>query len=125
MGYGWDFAANVRLRQAREPVSPTTEGKLIVSFGSCTTREYFRFGSEWYSVSRGDERIVQNGDGSYTMTMPDGRTYDFDMHGLLTRKADRHGNEVLFEWEGVPGAPVKVPLYGQLNHPGFAGGSIS
>ncbi|MCR9095049.1 MAG: DUF6531 domain-containing protein [bacterium] len=113
LGYGWDFAANVRLRQAREPVSPTTEGKLIVSFGNCTTREYFRFANEWYSPTRGDERIVQNGDGSYTMTKPDGRTYDFDSHGLLTRKADRHGNEVLYEWDGAPGVPAKFPLYGR------------
>jgi len=104
LGPGWDLRLHRRLRQR-------TDGSVVVSTGTC--REMlFTFDGSVYSTPPGVAAVlVQNPDGSYSLTFADGLVWEFDSNGLLTEERDRFGNAISLTWSSSKHPVYGVPRY--------------
>ncbi|MBZ0165707.1 MAG: hypothetical protein K8I00_02795, partial [Candidatus Omnitrophica bacterium] len=55
--------------------------------------------------------LIQNGNGTWTVTQPNGTNYEFNVAGVLTEISDRNGNAITFAYSATPEAIYSYPLY--------------
>lgn len=103
-GTGWFMSYHYRIR-------PLSNGNIVLISGEGRKDEYV-YDSGTYVTSGGIfAGIVQNGNGSWTLTKPNGTQYEFDMTGKLTAIIDRNGNQISFTYT-VTSMPIYAyPLY--------------
>ena len=90
VGTGWSHSYEIYLHE-------NSDGSLVLTGGQ-TKHFYFTDGSGNYVPRIGDHStLTANADGTYTITFPDGRTYQFDSNKQLSSITDRYGNVLTFD----------------------------
>jgi len=95
LGYGWSFSFGERLE------IDSGSGGVSVHHADGQVARFSRRADGSYAA----ERLIQSslekkGDGSYTYTLPDQRTFAFNAAGRLTAKADRNSNQTKLAYDG-------------------------
>ena len=97
-GYSWDMSYNIKVRPLSDP------GMIRLFDGTNRPIIYQRVAGsnpETYLPPAGRyDRIVKNGNGTYTLTEKDGREYKFNTHNDIERIEDRNGNAITFGYDG-------------------------
>ena len=102
-GYGWDISYN------RKIIS-ICNGDLYYLNGELNRYRFLYVDGTNYISPKGIyDTIVQNLDGTYTLTEKHGTTCEFDQNGVLTEIKDRNGNSLHFSYE----AAGKLPIIGK------------
>ncbi len=98
-GYGWTMSYYYRVR-------PMSNGNAIV-ISENGRQDEFTYNAGVYEAPAGVFRtLVQNVDGSWSMTRPNGTKYEFDIDGKLTAIVDRHGNQITFQYNPSGAIPI-------------------
>ena len=99
-GYGWDMSYHRRIRKL-------TNNNLLVLRGDNRKDEFVFSAPNAYTAPPGMyDTLVQNGDGTYTLTSKHGDVEQYDANGVLSQLADRNGNAVTFSYDPVGPLPV-------------------
>lgn len=100
-GYGWYFNFYMRLQRL-------SNGNMLLINGETTTKvEFTVTAAPEYTSPNGTYQLLRNnGDGTHTLTNPDGLQYIFDLDGKLTFKRDRYGNQISYEYDVAKLLPV-------------------
>ncbi len=92
-GYGWDMSYNKRIKKL-------ANNNLVVLRGTNRKDEFTYSGSATYTSPPGIyDSLVQNADGTYTLTSKHGDKEFYDVNGNLTRMEDRNGNALTFTYD--------------------------
>ena len=99
-GYGWDMTYNHRLRKV-------VGGNIVLLTGN-NRKDEFAFSAGTYTPPPGVyATLIQNGDGTYTLTSRGGQKETFDPNGNLTRLEDKNGNAVTFNYDPAGLLPIQ------------------
>lgn len=98
-GYGWDFNFNMRLRKR-------SNGDVVILTGKNRRNEFELEGGTYQAPPGVYGTLVQNADGSFTLTKKHGEVYAFDVDGKLITISDRNGNAMLFTYDLAGKLPV-------------------
>ncbi len=94
-GYGWDMSFHRRIKKL-------DNGDAVLLTGANRTGEFGFNGATYTNPARFQGGLVQNVDGSFVLSLPDGGSEEFDVNGNLSRKVDRNGNALLFFYTAAP-----------------------
>lgn len=98
-GYGWTMSYYYRVR-------PLSNGNAIV-ISDNGRQDEFAYSGGVYTSGPGDFRnLVQNGDGSWTLTRTNGTKYEFDIDGKIVAIVDRNGNQITFQYNPSGTIPI-------------------
>lgn len=101
LGYGWAFVYDRRLHKY-------TDGSVVLRT-NCGVRDRFVFSGGSYVPPPGTfKQLVENGDGTYTLTYQGGDKEFYDAEGRLTAKQDPQGNRLEMSYDPAG----KLPLTG-------------
>ena len=99
-GYGWDLSYNRRIRKL-------ANNNLVALRGSNRKDEFTFSPPNTYTAPLGVyDTLVQNGDGTYTLTSKHGDVESYDVNGNLTRLQDRNGNALTFAYDPAGLLPI-------------------
>ncbi|MBI2174208.1 MAG: hypothetical protein HYU33_03305, partial [Candidatus Omnitrophica bacterium] len=102
LGYGWDFTYNRRLRKLQN-------GNIVYLSGD-NRQDEFIYNASTYNPSAGVYRsLVQEADGTWTLTDVHGEIQRFDIDGKLTQISDRSGNALTFAYDPAGKLPIQGP----------------
>jgi RHS repeat-associated protein len=102
-GYGWDVSYNKK-------IIPICNGDLFYLNGELNRYRFtYVDGTSYISPKGVYDVIVQNADGTYTLTEKHGTAYKFDQNGILTEIRDRNGNSLRFTYD----LAGKMPIIGK------------
>lgn len=106
-GYGWSI-------NYYERVSTTSDGNAEIVRGAGRKDKYTALGGGAYAAPAGIfENLVQNGDGTWTLTQAHGEKHNFNINGALSSIVDRNGNTISFTYDaGGPTYAYAAPLHG-------------
>jgi len=105
-GYGWTMSYYYRIRAL-------SSGNALVISGEDGRKDEFTYSGGNYTAPTGTfQTLVQNGNGTWTLTKSGGTKYEFDVSGKLTAIVDRNGNQISFTY-----ASTATPIYA---YPQFA-----
>ena len=99
-GYGWDMSYNRRIRRL-------ANNNVIVLRGN-NRRDEFTFSTpnSLTPPSGVYDTLMQNADGTYTLTSKHGDKELYDANGNLTRTEDRNGNALTFTYDPAGVLPI-------------------
>ncbi len=98
-GYGWNLNYHVMLHEL------TTNDVTIVTGDGRKTQYTFTAGN--YTTPAGRfEKLVKNANGTFTLTMADGKKHNFNANGTLASIADRNGNQLTFTYNPAGLIPI-------------------
>ncbi len=69
--------------------------------------------------------VIKNADGTFTRTLKDGTTYQFNAQGLQTSVTDRIGNQTIYAFDGTGQITTLTDPAGQVTTFGSSGGKIA
>jgi YD repeat-containing protein len=69
--------------------------------------------------------ITKNADGTYTRTLKDGTTAQFNAQGLQTAVVDRNNNQTIYTYDGQGRVTTITDPVGQVTTLGYTGGRLS
>lgn len=98
-GYGWDFNFNIRLRKR-------SNGDVVILTGDNRRNEFTFAGTSYQAPPGIYETLVQNPDGSFTLTTKHGEVKEFDTDGKLISMRDRNTNTMTFTYDPAGKLPV-------------------
>ena len=90
VGVGWSHSFGIYLHE-------NSDGTLVLAGG---LRKHFYFldgGGNYVSRVSDFSTLTANTDGTYTITFPDGRIYQFGSNKKLSSVTDRYGNSLNFD----------------------------
>jgi YD repeat-containing protein len=117
------FGAGWSLADLNQLVS-VTGGEILVQPGGYSVWFALAGGGNFTQPAGIFDKLVQNGDSSFTLTMPDGTKDNFTPAGLETLSVDRVGNQTLFNWSG--GALTSITdMNGQNTTLGYSGSKVT
>jgi RHS repeat-associated protein len=93
LGSGWSHSYGMRLED--QP-----DGALLLHQETGATVRFWPDGSGWRAPSRATVTLVENGDGSFTVTRGHFEVFEFDSTGRLTALSDLHGNTTSLVYSG-------------------------
>ncbi|MFA4842824.1 MAG: RHS repeat-associated core domain-containing protein [Candidatus Omnitrophota bacterium] len=102
-GYGWDISYNKKI------ISLCNGDLYYLNAELNRYRFIYVDGTNYISPKGVYDKIVQNPDGTYTLTDQHGTASQFDQNGLLTEIKDRNNNSLHFSYE----AGGKLPIIGK------------
>lgn len=91
LGLGWYHSYDIAL-------SEQSTGDVVLKTGSGQWRLYTRSGSGYTSPPGDYSTLVNNADGTFTLTKKDGIAYRFSARGKIAVIADRNGNTLNFTY---------------------------
>lgn len=92
-GYGWDMSYHQRIRKL-------SNNNLVVLRGFNRKDEFVFSAPNTFTAPAGIyDTLLQNPDGTYTLTSKHGEEEFYDVNGLLTRIEDRNGNALTFTYD--------------------------
>ncbi len=98
-GYGWDMSYNRRVRKL-------SNNNVVVLRGN-SRKDEFVSNQPGYTAPPGVyDTLVQNADGTYTLTSPHGDKEFYDVNGNLARLQDRNGNALTLTYDPAGLLPV-------------------
>ncbi len=99
-GYGWDMTYNRRIRKL-------SNNNAVVLRGTNRKDEFvFRAPSTYVSPAGVYDALVQNGDGTWTLTSQHGEKEFYDVNGNLARLVDRNANTLTFTYDPAGLLPI-------------------
>jgi RHS repeat-associated protein len=100
--YSFDFANRWAMNGGWDVyVSPNNDGTVLYHGTSGEALLFTKTGSNFNSPIGLNAKLVQNGDGSYTLTFnQSGEKYNFASGGDFTSDVDRNGNTIRFNYDG-------------------------
>ncbi len=99
-GYGWDMSYNKRIKKL-------SNNNLMLLRGTNRKDEFAHSGSTTYTPPTGVyDTLVQNADGTYTLTSKHGDQEFYDANGNLTKLQDRNGNALTFTYDPAGLLPI-------------------
>lgn len=101
IGNGWSHTYEMTLQNGA--------GNSKVFWNQGTRRIYNNYNNAYVSPKGDFSTLVQNGDGTWTITEPDGLKRNFDSTGLITSLVDRYGNSLSFTYTAGKLAGVTDP----------------
>ncbi len=102
-GYGWDMNYNLKLKRI-------TGGNVVLLSGENRKDEFIFDGNQYTAPSAIYSSLVENQDGTFTLTYRGGSKEFYDINGNLSRAEDRNGNAFTFSYEGP------VPIIGKSDY---------
>lgn len=91
-GFGWSFSYNYKLL-------PLSSGNIVITDPQGRKDEYAKDGSIFISPPGFYDSLVQNQDGTWTLTQKHGEKYVFDLNGNLTAIIDQKNNQISFTYD--------------------------
>lgn len=99
-GYGWDIFYNKK-------IVPLCNGDLFYLNGQLNRDRFIYIdGTNYISPAGIYDKIVQNPDGTFTLTENHGTVYEFDQNGVLTQVQDRNNNSLQFDYDPNGRLPI-------------------
>ncbi len=100
-GYGWYFNFYMRLQKL-------SNGNMMLVSGETTNKTEFTLTvNPLYTSPAGVyQTLKNNGNGTNTLTDPDGTQYIFDIDGKIVTKRDRYGNQITYNYDPAGLLPV-------------------
>ncbi|MCK5608461.1 RHS repeat protein, partial [Candidatus Pacearchaeota archaeon] len=98
-GYGWSMNYCQRIR-------PLDNGNVAYQNEKGLILEYTFNGTDYTAPDGYFDELIQNGNGTWTLTDSHGRKRHFDINGNLTSMVDRNGNTITFEYDAIGFAPI-------------------
>jgi RHS repeat-associated protein len=100
-GYGWHFNFDIKLKQFAD------NSIIIFNMDGKGSKHEYTYDAGDYTAQWGVyHALVQNPDGSFTLTTKHGQNYEFDEEGRLTSIQDRNGNSLTFYYDPVGLQPI-------------------
>ncbi len=111
-GFGWTFNYYARLKTL-------SSGNVLLVMGG--RKDEYTFTNGVYVPPAGFfESLVQNGNGTWTLTKAHGEKYQFDVNGVLSSIEDRNQNRITFTYD--PGG--SMPIIGVSDYQQSGSGQI-
>ncbi|MGE0266943.1 MAG: RHS repeat-associated core domain-containing protein [Candidatus Omnitrophota bacterium] len=108
-GFGWTMSYYYRIR-------PLSNGNVVLISGNGRTDEFMNSGGIFTAPAGFFANLVQNGNGSWTLTRLNGTKYEFDVDGKITAILDRNNNQITFSYDATLDPIYSYPLF-PLNPP--------
>ncbi|MDP2938467.1 MAG: RHS repeat-associated core domain-containing protein [Candidatus Omnitrophota bacterium] len=99
-GYGWDIFYNKK-------IIPQCNGDLYYLNGKLNRHRFaYIDGTNYISPTGIYDKIVQNANGTFTLTEKHATVYNFDQNGVLTEVRDRNNNRMQFSYDPAGRLPI-------------------
>jgi len=98
-GYGWFINYDTKIRRLEND-------NLLLIDEAGRKNEYVKNGTVYDSPKGFDDILTENTDGTYTRTLKNGITYDFNVNGALVGIADRNGNALTLTYDDEGKLPI-------------------
>src|SRR3989344_2629718 len=106
-GFGWALNYYYRLR-------PLSGGGVVILNGNGRKDEYLFQNGQYVPPAGFYETLVQETNGTWTLTKARGEQMIFDVNGNLSAIRDRNGNQITFAYDPQGSLPIiGTPLFGQ------------
>lgn len=100
LGYGWAFTYDRRLFKY-------TDGSVVVRTGCGVRHKYLKVGGSYQSSTGRRTRLVENGNGTFTVVYPSGRKDQYDALGRLVAIEDSWGNRLEMSYDSRGRLPIR------------------
>ncbi len=99
VGYGWSFLNDKRLFKY-------SDGSIVVRTDCGTRKKYLFTGGAYQSPININHSLVENGDGTFTLTKVNGSKEEYDLEGKLSALVDPQGNYLEFIYDPAGRLPL-------------------
>ncbi len=107
-GYNWTINYHFRLK-------PLLNGNVVILSGLGRSDEYVNNGGTYTPPAGYFEDLIQNVNGTWTITKSHGEKWNFDIYGNLSSIVDRNNNTILFKYEDASGGTIGTPELFPIN----------